>query len=129
MAPKKKPVVKKVIKEPKKIVTRDFKDYLNVFEFKTFLPGVEEEIIFKPLTIGTIKQIASYSEDEPDAGTLTNMFDEIFKKSVVSENFDPLEIYLQDRYFLILEIRKKTKGETIKYTLTCPKCKSQSPQK
>ena len=112
-----------------KAKTSNFKDYLNVFEFEAVLPGSGQKIKFKPLTIGNIKQIASYSEEKPTAATLTNMFDEIFKNSVISDGFDPLDIYLQDRYFLILEIRKKTKGEVIEYTMTCPECKSQSQQK
>ncbi len=133
MAPKKK-VVAKIIKpqavtKVQKVPTKDFKDYLNVFEFDCVLPGTGQAVKFKPLTIGNIKQIASYSEDEPTAGTLTNMFDEIFRTSVITEDFDPLEIYLQDRYFLILEIRKKTKGEVVEYNMTCPECKSQSKQK
>ena len=130
----KKKVVAKLVKEQpvttvKKVPSKDFKDYLNVFEFTCVLPGTGQKVKFKPLTIGNIKQIASYSEDEPTAGTLTNMFDEILKNSVISEDFDPLEIYLQDRYFLILEIRKKTKGEVVEYNMTCPECKSQSKQK
>jgi len=133
MAPKKKVFAKMVKQEPvtkvKKVPSKDFKDYLNVFEFDCVLPGTGQTVKFKPLTIGNIKQIASYSEDTPTAGTLTNMFDEILKNSVTSEDFDPLEIYLQDRYFLILEIRKKTKGEVVEYNMTCPGCKSQSRQK
>jgi hypothetical protein len=133
MAPKKKVVAKMVkpqaVTKVKKTPSKDFKDYLNVFEFDCVLPGTGQKVKFKPLTIGNIKQIASYSEEEPTAGTLTNMFDEIFRTSVISEDFDPLEIYLQDRYFLILEIRKKTKGEVVEYNMTCPECKSQSKQK
>lgn len=134
MAQKKKKVAAKIVKSKtvtkvKKAPAKDFKDYLNVFEFDCILPGTGQKVKFKPLTIGNIKQIASYTEDDPSAGTLTNMFDEILKNSVVSEDFDPMEIYLQDRYFLILEIRKKTKGEVVKFTLTCPECNSQSQQK
>ena len=133
MAPKKKVVAKmvkpKAVTAVKKVPSKDFKDYLNVFEFNCVLPGTGQKVKFKPLTIGNIKQIASYSEENPTAGTLTNMFDEILKNSVISEDFDPLEIYLQDRYFLILEIRKKTKGEVVEYNMTCPECKSQSKQK
>ena len=112
-----------------KIDFKDFRDYLNVFEFDIVLPGSGEKLKIKPLTIGGIKQILTYDIDTLTPSMLTEMFDKIITQSVITEGFDPLEIYLQDRNFLILEIRKKTKGESIEYNMTCPKCKSQSPQK
>ena len=111
MAPKKKVVAKmvkpKAVTKVQKVPSKDFKDYLNVFEFDCVLPGTGQKVKFKPLTIGNIKQIASYSEEEPSSGTLTNMFDEIFRNSVITEDFDPLSIYLQDRYFIINDLRIK----------------------
>ena len=44
----------------------------------------------------------------------------------MSEDFDINELYLEDRFFLLVELRKKTKGEVLEFTLTCPKCKSQT---
>jgi len=112
-----------------KIDFKDFRDYLNVFEFDIVLPGTGEKLKIKPLTIGGIKQILTYDVDTLTPGMLTEMFDKIIMQSVTTKGFDPLELYLQDRYFLVLEIRKKTKGESIEYNMTCPKCKSQSQQK
>ena len=112
-----------------KIDFKDFRDYLNVFEFDIVLPGSGEKLKIKPLTIGGIKQILTYDIDTLTPSMLTEMFDKIIMQSVITKEFDPLKLYLQDRYFLVLEIRKKTKGESIEYNMTCPECKSQSPQK
>lgn len=122
------------VKTPKpeavtKIDFKDFRDYLNVFEFDVILPGSGQHLKIKPLTIGGIKQILTYDIDTLTPSMLTEMFDKIISQSVITEDFNPMDIYLQDRYYLVLEIRKKTKGESIEYTITCPKCKSQSKQK
>lgn len=133
----KKPVVKLVepeleVKQPKtkKPLPKptDFRNYLNVFEFTTTLPGSKKEITFKPLTMGGLKKILTSNTDDINPITITDIFDDLFKDHVMDEDFDPLELYLKDREFLLLEMRKKSKGEIHRFQYTCPKCKSQSPQ-
>lgn len=135
----KKPVVKMVepktemeVKQPKKNKPLpkpvDFRNYLNVFEFKTILPGSKQEIKFKPLTIGGLKKILT-SDTELNPSTLAEVFDNLFRDHVVTEDFDPSDLYLKDRETLLLEMRKKSKGEIHRFEYTCSKCKSQSPQK
>lgn len=137
----KKPVVKMVDKKtktkevPKTQVekkplpkAKDFKEYLNVFEFSTTLPGSKEEIRFKPLTVGGLKRMLTNNSEEVNPIILTDIFDKMFKEYILNEDFDPEDLYLKDREFLILEMRKKSKGEKNRFQYTCPKCKSQSPQ-
>lgn len=116
--------------KPKKAQTKGFRDYLNVFEFETILPGTGEVIRFKPLTVGHLKQLITLDIDDNEYNPklATQVFDEVFKHSVLNDDFDSLQITIPDRWFLLLEIRKKTRGEKNQFQLTCPQCKSQSVQ-
>ena len=102
-----------------------FKDYLNVYTFDYVLPGTEEKIQFKPLTTKEIKKLLVYENDN-DYGKIEEVLDEIINLSVTNENFDVNNLYLQDRFSLLLEIRKKTKGEYYEFPFDCPKCSSQN---
>ncbi len=108
---------------------KDFRDYLNVFEFNCILPGSQENIRFKPLTVAALKKVLAYEGDTSNAEVITSMFDDIFKTCVLNSDFDPHDLLIFDRYQLLLEIRKKTKGEKTEFEFNCPKCKSQSIQK
>jgi hypothetical protein len=107
---------------------KDFKEYLNVFEFDCILPGSGKRIRFKPMTVKALKRMLTREDENTSAEAYTEMFDELFRNSVLNENFDPHELLVFDRYVLLLEIRKKTKGEKSEVTVTCGKCKGQSVQ-
>lgn len=102
-----------------------FKDYLNVYSFDCTLPGSGEKVEFKPLTTKEIKKLLVYENDD-DYSKVEEMLDQVINSSVLNENFDVDNLYLQDRFSLLLEIRKKTKGENYEFTYPCPKCKSQN---
>ena len=101
-----------------------FKNYLNRYEFEYTLPGTGKTVKFKPLTTNQMKQLLEY-EDESDLGKMSEAMDKLMKSSIITEDFDTDELYLRDRFSLLLQIRKKTKGETYQFQFTCPKCKSQ----
>lgn len=105
----------------------DFKKYLNVYTFDTVLPGTGETIEFKPLTTGQMKQILVY-ENEDDPMVIEQALDDLIGSSVITENFNVRNTYLQDRFFLLTEIRKKTKGSYYQFDFVCPQCNSQSLQ-
>lgn len=109
------------------VEVKGFRDYLNVYEFETTLPGIRKKIKFKPITTGQLKRLLIYEKEENPA-KIESALDELISSSVISEDFDIGELYLQDRFFLLLEIRKKTKGNIHKWQFTCPKCNSQSLQ-
>jgi hypothetical protein len=44
------------------------------------------------------------------------------------EGFQVAKLWLQDRFYLLLEIRKATKGSKYSFQTTCPSCGSQSQQ-
>jgi len=101
-----------------------FLEYLNIYEFETTLPGSGETIRFQPLTTGQLKKLLVY-ENETDIMIQEDALDNLICSCVTSENFDIDNLYLQDRFFLLMEIRKKTKGEKYDFTYKCPKCESQ----
>lgn len=106
----------------------NFKKYLNasVYEFSCFLPGIKQEIKFKPITTKQLKKLLIH-ENEEDPFILENSLNELISECVEwPESFSLKDLYQEDRFFLLLEIRKKSKGETFQFNLTCPKCKSQS---
>jgi hypothetical protein len=108
---------------------KDFKEYLNVFEFSCILPGSGKRIRYKPMTVKALKSMLTQEGDISSAQAFTEMFDKLFDHCVLNENFDPINLFIYDRYVLLFEIRKHTKGETSEFTMTCPECKGQSIQK
>ena len=103
----------------------NFLDYVNVYEFECELPGSKEVIKFKPVTTGQIKKLLTY-ENEQNYVVQEQALDELISSSILSENFNIDELFIFDRMFLLMEIRKKTKGEILEFKMTCPKCNSQS---
>lgn len=103
----------------------DFKRYLNTYEFSCVLPGSGKKVNFKPITPGQMKNLLVYEKEE-DPMILENAMDDLIQSCIINESFDIKDQYIQDRFFLIVEIRKKSKGELYKFTIDCPKCKSQS---
>lgn len=102
-----------------------FLDYINVYEFNCELPGSKDVVKFKPVITAQIKKLLTY-ENETNYVVQEQALDELVSSSVLSEGFDINDLYIYDRMFLLLEIRKKTKGEILEFQLTCPECGSQS---
>ena len=119
---KKKKMVSKKKQSPVKL---DFKNYLNVYEFETILPGSGEEVKFRPITTGQLKKLLIY-ENETDPMVIEGALDELISSCMVSEGFNINDIYLQDRFFLLVEIRKKSKGEKYQFQYQCPECDTQT---
>jgi len=105
----------------------NFKRYLNAYEFETVLPGSGESIKFRPITTGQIKKLLVYEgAEEPEI--IEKALDEIIEGCVIKEGFSISDLYLQDRFFLLLELRKVTKGNLYQFQSVCPSCNSQSLQ-
>jgi hypothetical protein len=105
----------------------DFKNYLNAYEFETTLPGSKEVIKFKPITTGQLKRLLVY-ENETDPMMIEKALDELISSCIITENFDINKLYLQDRFFLLVEIRRKSKGDNYQFQFQCGDCRSQSIQ-
>ena len=106
----------------------DFKKYLNKYEFKTVLPGNGQEITFKPITTGQMKSLLVH-ESETEMGMIEDVLDKLISECIIKpKDFDVTELYINDRFFLIIELRKHTRGTTYQFEWNCPECKSQSLQ-
>lgn len=105
----------------------EFKNYLNAYEFDTTLPGSGEVVRFKPITTGQLKRLLVY-ENENNPTVIEQALDELISSSMVSEGFDINKLYLQDRFYLLIEIRRKSKGESYQFQYKCPVCGAQSVQ-
>lgn len=103
----------------------DFKRYLNVFQFETTLPGSGERVKFRPIVTGQIKKILLY-EASDDVNSIEDILDEIINECVITKDFDIGKLYLQDRFYFLVELRKATKGNSYKFTHQCDNCNSQS---
>ena len=103
-----------------------FRNYVNMFEFETELPGTGEIITFRPITTGQLKKLLLY-ETSNDPTSIEKALDDVITECVISpETFDIKKLYLQDRFFLLVEIRKATRGSSYEFQTTCSKCNSQT---
>ena len=108
-------------------MSTNFKNYINVYEFECELPGNGEIIKYKPITTGQMKKILIY-ENETSTIIQEKVLDELISSSVMNKDFNIDKLYLEDRFFLLIEMRKNTKGKKFKFEFKCPKCKTVSPQ-
>lgn len=102
----------------------DIASLLDVYEFPVELPGSHEIVTIKPMTTGQLKKVLVY-EDEHDPEKIECVLDELVQDCIVDEDFNIDNLYLQDRFFLFLEVRNKTKGESYTFNYKCPKCKNE----
>lgn len=101
----------------------DFKKFLNVYEFECKL-SEGQEVKFKPVTTGQLKKLLGYG-NESNPIIVEKALDDLITSSVTSKDFKISELYLQDRFTLLVEIRKATKGSKYEFEYKCPSCKSQ----
>jgi len=104
----------------------DINKYVNSYEFDYTLPGSNEVIVYKPITTGQLKKLLPY-ENETNPMVVEKILDDLISNCVLSEGFDINKLYLEDRFALLIELRKKSKGEEYDFIYTCPKCKSRTP--
>lgn len=99
-------------------------DTLNCYEFEEKLPGSKRMIKFRPSTPKHLKKFLQYENDN-DFQKIENIIDSAILDSVIDEDFNIDNLYIQDRFFLFFCIRMRSKGSVIESKDTCTKCKSQ----
>jgi len=102
----------------------NFKEFLNIYEFDTALAGTGERVAYKPITTGQLKKLLTF-EDTTDPIIIDEALDKLISSCVTTEGFDIKNLYLQDRFSLLIEIRKVTKGTKYEFTYICEHCQSQ----
>lgn len=100
----------------------DIKGLLDTYEFPYTLLGSGQELLIRPITTGKMKKILAY-ENETDPYIVEEALDKLITDCVVNKDFNISELYLQDRFALLLEIRKVTKGNSYQFGYKCSQCK------
>lgn len=95
--------------------------YIDVYNRDVVLPGSGETVTIKPLTTNLMKGLLIH-ENQTDPIEGEEIMDDIIEASVATENFSINDIYIQDKYFLFIEIRKLTKGDYYQFLYECPVC-------
>jgi len=110
-------------------MSSNYKKYLNKYEFETVLPGSGQKIKFKPITTGQMKSLLAY-EKETDMAKVEEILDDLLAESIIEpKDFDITSMYINDRFFFMIELRKNTRGTVYEFEHQCPECRSQSIQK
>lgn len=102
------------------------KDYVNAYEFECDLPSDGRAVHFKPFTTGQMKKMLTY-ESSNDPFAVERILDDIINECVIDEGFHIDQLLLQDRFYLLLKIREKSKGDSYGYNYKCPECKAVTP--
>jgi hypothetical protein len=97
-------------------------DFLNVYNHTFTIPSTQKVITYKPISTGQMKKLLIY-ENSKDPLIIEQILDELINGCVITENFDINDLYLQDRFGLLLDIRKTSKGNTYTFNFKCPDCK------
>lgn len=106
----------------------NFRNYINTYVFDTQLPGSGLEVSFKPVTTGQLKRLLLYETTE-DPLSMEQALDDMIEECVIKpEGFNVKDLYIQDRFFLLIEIRKATRGATYNFQTICTSCGSQTQQ-
>jgi len=101
--------------------------YLDIYDNEVVLPGTGKNVTITPVTTNKIKKLLLYeNENDPIKGE--EILDKVILSSVKNDDFNIDDIFIQDKYFLFIELRKITKGRKFKFPYTCPNCGSQSLQ-
>ena len=98
---------------------------LNQYQYKFTLKGTGKVITYNPITTGQMKGLLVYEGNE-EIDTLDRILDDVINGCVTTEDFNLDELNLQDRFDLLMDIRKKSKGDQYTFTIKCPVCKTES---
>jgi len=99
--------------------------YVEFYNRSVKLPGSGNVVTIKPLTTNLMKGLLLH-ENQSDPIEGEEIIDNIIESSVVTEDFKIDDLYIQDKYFLFIEIRKATKGDFFQFLYTCPECNNKS---
>lgn len=102
----------------------DIKKFVKSYEFETTLPGSGKVVKIKPVTTHELKSLLLY-ENEKDPIIIEQALDDLIQSCVLTEEFNIKDLYLQDRFFLLIELRKVSKGNKYSFVYTCTSCEQQ----
>lgn len=100
---------------------------LNQYDHEHTILETNKTVGIKPITTGQMKNILQY-ENEEDVSVVEKILDEIILGCVSSDGFNLDDLTIQDRFELLIGIRKITKGNEYSFNIKCPKCGIESIQ-
>jgi hypothetical protein len=95
--------------------------YLNDYKQITKVRSTDEELMFRPITTGQMKNLLVY-EDSKDIFIVETIMDDLISSCILSDGFNIDTLTLQDRFNILIDIRRKTKGSTYTFNIKCPEC-------
>lgn len=98
--------------------------YLNQYSNDVELPSIYKTVSIRPITTGQMKRVLAYSDND-DPFVIDDILDDIINDCVTTEDFNINDISIQDRFSLIINIRKITKGDIYTFHTKCPECKTE----
>lgn len=98
--------------------------FLNQYSFEYVIKATGEKINFKPITTGQMKHLLTYEDEEKES--IEDILDDVIMECVTTEGFNIKSISVQDRFDLLVELRKKSKGDSYSFMVRCPDCKRES---
>jgi hypothetical protein len=106
---------------------KELSNHLNVYKFEgNLLSDPEVAFSFVPMNVSQLKKILQHGDDEKK---IEAELDEILASNVMVDNkpCDPLELYIEDRFWILFNMRLKSRGETLDTTYKCPGCSQVIP--
>jgi hypothetical protein len=102
-------------------------ELLNQYSDQHTILETGKQLGIKPITTGQMKAILKY-EGEEDATLVDKILDDIVVGCVTTPDFNIDDLTLQDRFELLIGIRKVSKGSIYNFNIKCPKCGVESIQ-
>jgi hypothetical protein len=100
---------------------------LNQYDHEHIIMETKKVIKIKPITTGQMKAILQY-EGSDDSSVVDRILDDIINGCVITEGFNVDDLTLQDRFDLLIGIRKVSKGSIYNFNIKCPLCGVESIQ-
>lgn len=102
-------------------MSKDLVQFLNQYVYDYTIKETKSKVQFKPITTGQMKALLVY-EDSEDVDAIENMLDDLINGCVTTDGFTVDTLTVQDRFDLLLEIRKRSQGDDYSFVTKCPKC-------
>jgi hypothetical protein len=103
----------------------DLSKYLNMYNFDYTLPGQSKTVKLRPYGAADLKNMLTFPDEEVEEA-LDGLLDAcIVKTGDLKTDVYVEDLWLQDRFYLLVMLRKITKGTTYRFTYKCPTCQSE----
>lgn len=100
---------------------------LNQYDHEHVVMETGKILNIKPITTGQMKAILQY-EGSDDPLVVDRILDDLINGCVTTDGFNVDSLTLQDRFDLLIAIRKVSKGSMFTFNIKCPKCGVESIQ-